>query len=308
MTIIEVHELHKKYTDTVAVRNVSFTVERGEIFGILGKAGAGKTTIVECIEGLRRPDSGTIRVLGLDPVHDRVALRRRLSAQLQSCALPERLRVSDLLELFASFYPDPADPAQLMALFGLSQHGRTPYGLLLRSQQQRLSMAIALVGKPEIVVFDEPAAGLDGPACRQVWELIRRVRDAGVTLLLVTSSGREAERLCDRVALIDAGRVIALGTPAGLVTGANTQRIRFRPMTPLDLSLVEALPEVSSVRRQGDQVVITGTNQAWRVVTAVLARRRIIAADLRLERADLEDALVALTARGVTGGCRSAGR
>jgi ABC-2 type transport system ATP-binding protein len=301
MDIVEVRGLHKRYDSTIAVHDVSFTVEKGEIFGILGPDGAGKTTIVECIEGLRRPDSGTIRVLGLDPLRDRVPLRRRLAVQLQSCALPDRLRVVELLELFASFYSDSADPAELITLFGLTQQRETPYGMLVGSQQQRLSMAIALIGKPEIVVFDELTIGLDGQARRPVWELVEQVRAAGITVLLVTSVAEEAERLCDRVAVIEAGRVVALDTPAALVTRGNAQRIRFRPMTPVDLGLLTALPEVSSVRRQGEQLVVTGNEDAWRAVTSVLARNGSFVADLRLERAGLGDALVALTGRDPAG-------
>lgn len=295
LVMIYVRGLSKHYDETFAVRNVSFTVERGEIFGILGPDGAGKTTIVECIEGLRRPDAGTIRVLGLDPQRDRVQLRRRLAVSLQSCALPDRLRVDELLELFASFYPGAADPASLIELFGLAEQRQTPYGMLGGSQRQRLSLAIALVGKPEIVVLDEITADLDDRSRRSLWELIEQVQAAGVTILLVTADAEEAERLCHRVALVDRGRLIALDSPTRLVARAGVvQRIRFRPMAPLDLGMLTGLPDIRAVRRRGEQVVVTGTDEAWRAVTTAFARRKIVVADLRLERADLGDALAAL--------------
>lgn len=218
MPVIEVENLRKRYGETRAVDDVSFAVERGEIFGILGPNGAGKTTTVECIEALREPDSGAISVLGLDPRRDRTELRARLGAQLQQSALPEKLRVAEALELYSSFYPEPADWEKLLDELGLASKRGTAYGKLSGGQKQRLSIALALVGAPEIAVLDELTTGLDPQARRDTWRLIERVRDRGVTIVLVTHLMEEAERLCDRLAVIDAGRVVAVDSPAGLVS------------------------------------------------------------------------------------------
>jgi ABC-2 type transport system ATP-binding protein len=296
--VIEVQHLHKEYGDTVAVGDVSFTVHEGEIFGILGPNGAGKTTTVECIEGLREPDRGEISVLGLDPQRDRAELTRQLGVQLQQSRLPDQLRVGEALALFGSFYPDPADGRELMEVLGISAKAKTPVGKLSGGQQQRLSIALALVGSPRVAVLDELTTGLDPQARRDTWELIEGVRERGVTIVLVTHFMEEAERLCDRVALIDAGQVVALDTPAALTERVETeQRIQFRPSVPLDLRLLESLPEVTSVTRKGDVVVVTGTNQALNAVISVLARNQIVAEQLRVEQASLEDAFLAFTGR-----------
>jgi len=297
-TVIEVRNLRKRYGDHVAVDDVSFSVERGEIFGIVGPNGAGKTTTAECIEGLRWADGGAISVLGMDPRRDGAALRQRLGAQLQESALPDRMRVWEALDLYSSFYREPADWRRLMRDLGLQDRRSARFGTLSGGQKQRLSIALALVGSPEIAVLDELTTGLDPHARRDTWGLIEQVRDRGVTVLLVTHSMDEAERLCDRVAVIDAGRVVAVDSPAGLVARVHgEQRIRFRPLAPLDDALLTALPEVTSVTRSGAQVAVTGTGGMLQAVTAVLARRQIVAAELRLEQASLDDAFVALTGR-----------
>jgi ABC-2 type transport system ATP-binding protein len=296
--VIEVRELHKRYGDTVAVDDVSFTVQEGEIFGILGPNGAGKTTTVECIEGLRAPDRGGISVLGLDPRRDRAELTQRLGVQLQDGQLPERLRVAEALELYSSFYRAPADWRALMDVLGLADKAKTRFGKLSGGQQQRLSIALALVGSPRVAVLDELTTGLDPQARRDTWQLIEDVRARGVTIVLVTHFMEEAERLCDRVALIDAGRVVVVDTPAALTERAEVeQRIQFRPSVPLDDGLLTRLPDVTSVTRRGDVVVVTGNNNALNAVTSVLARNQIVAQQLRVEQASLEDAFVALTGR-----------
>jgi ABC-2 type transport system ATP-binding protein len=296
MPVIEVDNLRKRYGDTVAVDDVSFSVERGEIFGIVGPNGAGKTTTVECVEGLRTPDGGSISVLGLDPRRDGAELRHRVGAQLQESALPDRMRVGEALDLYASFYPRPADQRRLIEDLGLADRRKTPFGKLSGGQKQRLSIALALVGNPEIAVLDELTSGLDPTARRDTWDLIEQVRQRGVTVLLVTHFMDEAERLCDRVAVVDAGRVVAVDSPAGLVARVSSeQRIRFRPMAPLDDDLLTALPEVRGVSRSGAQVLVTGTGNLLHAVTSVLARNQIVAADLRVEQASLDDAYVALT-------------
>jgi ABC-2 type transport system ATP-binding protein len=298
MAMIEVANLHKRYGDTVGVDDVSFSVDEGEIFGILGPNGAGKTTTVECVTGLRRPDRGVVTVLGLDPRRDRAELRQRVGVQLQQGRLQEKITVAEALALYSSYYRRPADWRHLMEVLGLADKRHTRYGRLSGGQQQRLSIALALVGSPTIAVLDELTTGLDPQARRDTWDLIEQVRAGGVTVVLVTHFMDEAERLCDRLALIDSGRVVALDTPAGLIAGAGReQRVRFLLSVSLDDRLLTDLDEVTEVRRTGSQVVVTGTGNLLHAVTSVLARNHIVAHDLRVEQVSLDDAFVALTGR-----------
>ena len=216
MTVIEVEHLHKRYGERVAVDDVSLQVLEGEIFGIVGPNGAGKTTTVESILGLRERDGGAVRVLGRDPATDR-SLRELVGAQLQEAQLPDRLQVGEALELFASFYRRPADAGELMEALGLAGLERQRFAALSGGQRQRLSIALALIGDPRIAVLDELTTGLDPAARRDTWAVVEGVRERGVTVVLVTHSMEEAERLCDRVAVLDAGRVVATGTPDALV-------------------------------------------------------------------------------------------
>jgi ABC-2 type transport system ATP-binding protein len=296
--MIEVQNLHKTYGDTVAVDDVSFTVQEGEIFGILGPNGAGKTTTVECIEGLRAPDTGRISVLGLDPRRDRAELTQRLGVQLQDSQLPDQLRVAEALRLNSAFYRNPVDWHALLDTLGLTSKSKTPFGKLSGGQKQRLSIALALLGSPRVAVLDELTTGLDPQARRDTWELIEGVREQGVTIVLVTHFMEEAERLCNRVALIDAGKIVAIDTPAGLAGRVEAgQRIQFRPSVPFDDALLARLPEVTHVIRRGDVVVVTGNDNALNAVTSVLARNQIVAHQLRVDQASLEDAFLALTGK-----------
>jgi ABC-2 type transport system ATP-binding protein len=273
-------------------------VAEGEIFGILGPNGAGKSTTVECIEGLRAPDRGQITVLGLDPQRDRAELTQQLGVQLQDSRLPGRLRVAEALALYSAFYRAPADWRALMDVLGLAGKANTRFGKLSGGQKQRLSIALALVGNPRVAMLDELTTGLDPQARRDTWDLIEDVRARGVTIVLVTHFMEEAERLCDRVAVIDSGRVVAVDTPAALTERVPTeQRIQFRPSVPFDDGLLTVLPDVTSVIHRGDVVVVTGNNDALNAVTSVLARNQIVAHQLRVEQASLEDAFVALTGR-----------
>jgi ABC-2 type transport system ATP-binding protein len=307
--VVEVRNLHKRYGDRVAVEDVSFTVQEGEIFGILGPNGAGKTTTVECVEGLRTPDGGGISVLGFDPRRDRAEVAQLLGVQLQDGQLPGRLRVAEALELYSSFYRKPADWRALMEVLGLADKRRTRYDKLSGGQKQRLSIALALVGSPRIAVLDELTTGLDPQARRDTWELIEDVRARGVTIVLVTHFMEEAERLCDRVALIDAGRVVAVDTPAGLAEGVQGgQRIRFRPSVPFDETLLAALPDVTGVTRRGDVLEVTGNDNALNAVTSLLARHQVTALQLRVEQAGLEDAFIALTGRHTSGTAQQSGQ
>ena len=298
MHTIEVNNLTKRYGSHTAVDDVSFSVEEGEIFGILGPNGAGKTTTVESIAGLRKPDSGTIRVLGLDPQEDRDRLRAVVGVQLQESELPDRMTVAEAVELFASFYADPADPGALIDDLGLTEKRDTQYRKLSGGQKQRLSIALALVGKPRVAILDELSTGLDPQARRETWQLIASIRDRGVTVLLVTHLMEEAERLADRVAVIDGGRIVAIDTPAGIISRVNAeQELRFRPSAPITDRLLTDLPEVTRVERAGPLVVVTGTGNLIHAVTSVLAQHQVVANDLRVEQANLDDAYLALTAR-----------
>ncbi|MFY1675207.1 ABC transporter ATP-binding protein [Plantactinospora sp. WMMB334] len=221
MPVIEVSNLRKRYGDQIAVHDVSFEVRPGEIFGIVGPNGSGKTTTVECLTGLRRADGGTIRVLGLDPTRERTELRHQVGIQLQESHLPDRLKVWEALDLYSSFYAEPADWRALMDELGLTAKRNTVFAKLSGGQKQRLSVALALVGNPRIAVLDELTTGLDPQARRDTWQLVRDVRDRGVTVVLVTHFMDEAERLCDRLAVLRSGEVVAIDTPAELVARAD---------------------------------------------------------------------------------------
>ena len=301
--VIEVQGLHKEYGATVAVDDVSFSVREGEIFGILGPNGAGKTTTVECVEGLRVPDAGSVSVLGLDPRRDRAELTQVLGVQLQDSQMPERLKVAEALDLYSSFYRSPANWRALMEQLGLADKATTPFKKLSGGQKQRLSIAVALVGNPKVAVLDELTTGLDPQARRDTWELIEGIRDRGVTIVLVSHFMEEAERLCDRVALIDSGRVAVIDSPAALAERAvSEQRIQFHPSAPFDEALLTSLPEVTNVIHRGDVVVVTGDSDALNAVISVLARNQIVARQLRVEQGSLEDAFLELTGRGARDG------
>ncbi|PRB09572.1 ABC transporter ATP-binding protein [Microbacterium sp. MYb62] len=298
MTALEVRNLQKRYGRHVAVEDVSFAVEEGEIFGIIGPNGAGKTTTVESIAGLRTPDSGSISVLGFDPIKDRAEVRERLGVQLQESSFPDAIKVAEALELYSSFYRNPADWRELMALLGLAEKRSTPYKALSGGQKQRLSIALALVGNPRIAILDELTTGLDPEARRETWSLIEKVREAGVTILLVTHFMDEAERLCDRIAVIAGGRVAALDTPAGLITQASSgQQVRFRVSEPMDREILSTLPEVTGIDVTGERWLVTGTGQLLSSVAGALARAQIVAEDLRVDQRNLDDAFVAFTGR-----------
>ncbi len=294
-SVIEVTGLTKRYGDRAVVDGICFGVDRGEIFGILGPNGAGKTTAIECLEGLRRRDAGQVRILGLDPRTDRHRLQQRIGVQLQQAQLQDKLKVREALDMYASFYPHPADWHELLGTWGLSGQSGARFGQLSGGQKQRLFIALALVGHPELVFLDELTAGLDPGARRATWDLIRAVRAAGVTVVLVSHFMDEVEELCDRVAILERGRIAALDTPAGLVDSAGGEyRVRFRPMAPLDEQSLALVPGVTSVTRRGAQVDVTGTGDFASAVTAELARRQVIVADLRIEGRSLDSAYVAL--------------
>jgi ABC-2 type transport system ATP-binding protein len=297
MTVIEVEGLHKAYGDRVAVTDVGLEVREGEIFGLLGPNGAGKTTTVECLQGLRRRGRGRVRVLGLDPERDGDRLRRRIGTQLQSSALPDRLRVGEALWLFARDQDGTLPPDQLSRRWGLERLWRRPFARLSGGEQQRLFIALALVNRPEVVFFDELTTGLDPQARRATWDLVRRVRDDGATVVLVTHSMEEAEGLCDRVAIVDQGRVVATGTPSELVAGTDAiQRVSFT-WPDAHAAWLSHLEGVERVTRRGDLVEVAGSGPLAVRVAAGLAGRGIAPADFRTHHPDLEDVFLALTGR-----------
>jgi len=301
MPVIEVENLVKTYDGTNVVDGISFSVEEGEIFGIVGPNGAGKTTTVESVEGLRRPDGGSIRVLGLDPIRDRYQITQRVGAQLQESRLQDKITVGEALDLYASFYDDPADWRSFLDWLGLEGRVGTRYAKLSGGQKQRLAVALALVGSPEIAILDELTTGLDPKARRSVWDTIEQIRDDGVTVVLVTHFMEEAERLCDRIMVVDRGFVVAIDTPTGLIDRIGSeQRLRFRPSAPVDDAVLAELPEVTAVRRDGAQVEVVGTGNVVHAVTALLAQQRVIAEGLRIEQNSLEDAYLALTDQEIT--------
>ncbi|MEV4293015.1 ABC transporter ATP-binding protein [Nonomuraea bangladeshensis] len=294
MAVIEVTDLRKSYAGLKVLDGVSFSVEEGEIFGVLGPNGAGKTTAVECVEGLRRPDSGTVRVLGLDPVRDARRMREQIGVQLQQTQLPENLKVWEALDLYASFYADPRDWRALLEEWGLAEKRNARFGKLSGGQKQRLFIALALVGKPRVAFLDELTTGLDPQARRATWELIKQVRASGVTVVLVSHFMDEVEELCDRVAVLDRGRIVALDTPAGLLEGEHRMRFTLKAGETPDLS---GLPGVTGVSRTGDRVVVTGRGDFATAVTAHLARHQVLVSDLRIDKRTLDDAFAALTGR-----------
>ncbi|MEU7112430.1 ABC transporter ATP-binding protein [Streptomyces sp. NPDC046182] len=296
MPMIEVQGLRKAYGGRTVVDGVSFAVDEGEIFGILGPNGAGKTTTVECVEGLRSPDAGTVRVGGLDPVARHTDVTRILGVQLQESELQAKLTVREALELYASFYERPADWRTLAERLGLDAHRNARFGKLSGGQKQRLFIALALVGNPRAVVLDELTTGLDPRARRDTWTLIEDIRAGGVTVLLVTHFMEEAQRLCDRIAVIDQGRIAALDTPDGLIGRAAASRvISFAAETALDPAELRALPQAASVETKDGRTVVTGTDVTVNAFIQLLARRAVTAEQLRVTDATLDDAFLDLT-------------
>ncbi|KAF2777440.1 ABC transporter ATP-binding protein [Streptomyces sp. OM5714] len=296
MPVIEVTDLRKSYGGRPVVDGVSFAVEEDEIFGVLGPNGAGKTTTVECVEGLRVPDAGRVRVTGLDPVADHRRVAEVLGAQLQQSELQPKLTVREALELYAAFHPKPADWRPLAERLGLGPMLNTRFAKLSGGQKQRLFIALALVGDPRVVVLDELTTGLDPRARRETWQLIEDIRAGGVTVLLVTHFMEEAQRLCDRIAVIDRGRVAALDTPAGLIRrSAGATVISFTPSAPLEEADLRALPELASAEFKDGRVTLSGTDETVNAVVTLLARTRVTAHQLRVTDTTLDDAFLDLT-------------
>ncbi|MGH9918911.1 MAG: ABC transporter ATP-binding protein [Nitrososphaerales archaeon] len=293
--VIEVQHLVKRYGDFIAVDDVSFSVKQGEIFGIIGPNGAGKTTTVECISGLRTPDSGSVSIYGFSPHKDRNRIREFLGVQLQESSLPPRLKVREAVNLFASFYANPLDPNDLLESLGIKDVKNSMFKKLSGGQKQRLSIALALVGNPKIAILDELTTGLDPQARRETWDLIDGVRKRGVTVILVSHFMDEVERLCDRVALIVHGAVRALDTPEAIATQAGGNRMRFVPSQPVDDKTLHAIPGVIALERKERYITVTGTGDLVASVIDSLAKIGVHVSDIEARGGNLDDAFVKLT-------------
>jgi ABC-2 type transport system ATP-binding protein len=294
---IHVAGLRKVYGRTVAVRDVSFEVRPGEIFGLIGPNGAGKTTTMECIEGLRRTDGGIISVLGMDPVRDGYALQRRIGVQLQAAQLQKRIKVREAVAFWASLYPKPADGDRLIEQLGLADKRDAWFMTLSGGQKQRLFIALALINDPQLVFLDELTTGLDPQARRAIWDLVRGIRERGKTVFLTTHLMEEAERLCDRVAIIDHGRIVDVGTPAELVRRHCPERtVIVVTDDPEAWMRFNAIPQIQSIDRDGSAVTLHGRGDdlVGEVVRCV-AENGIRVIDFRTETPTLEDVFLRLT-------------
>jgi ABC-2 type transport system ATP-binding protein len=301
MAVVRVSGIRKTYGRTVAVDDVSFDVDAGEIFGLIGPNGAGKTTTMECVEGLRTPDRGAISVLGLDPARRAYALQERIGVQLQEAQLQKRIKVREAVGLWASLYKNAVDGDRLIDQLGLSDKRNAWFMTLSGGQKQRLFIALALINDPELVFLDELTTGLDPQARRAIWDLVRGIRQRGKTVLLTTHLMEEAERLCDRVAIIDHGRIVDIGTPAELVRRNCPERtVIVVTEDRAALERFQAVPRVESVAGDGSRFTIQGRGDD--LVTQVidcLAEHRMRAIDFRTELPTLEDVFLKLTGHSI---------
>ena len=299
--VVHVSGIRKTYGSTVAVDDVSFDAQQGEIFGLIGPNGAGKTTTMECVEGLRTPDRGTISVLSLDPVRDARALQNRMGVQLQQAQLQKRIKVWEAIDLWASLYPRAVNGDALLERLGLSDKRNAWFMTLSGGQKQRLFIALALIHDPEVVLLDELTTGLDPQARRAIWDMVRGIRDRGKTVLLTTHLMEEAERLCDRVAIIERGRVIDSGTPEGLVKRHCPEQDVL--VATDDLRARErfaAIAGLESIDQQGSRFTLRGRSED--VVTEVIhciSEHRIRVTEFRSERSNLEDVFLKLTGHSI---------
>jgi ABC-2 type transport system ATP-binding protein len=299
--VVRVENLRKLYGTTIAVSDVSFEVQQGEIFGLIGPNGAGKTTTMECVEGLRSPDRGAIAVLGLDPVRDVYRLQDRVGVQLQEAQLQKRIKVREAVDLWASLYRKAVDVNRLLEQLGLVEKRNAWFMTLSGGQKQRLFIALALINDPELVFLDELTTGLDPQARRAIWDLVRGIRQRGKTVFMTTHLMDEAERLCDRVAVIDRGRIVDIGSPSVLIRRHCPERtvVVTTPQESAD-AVFGALPDVIAVERRDQDVAIRGRGDD--LVTDVIqciAAKSIPVRDFRTESPTLEDVFLTLTGHSV---------
>jgi ABC-2 type transport system ATP-binding protein len=301
-SVIRVEGLRKTYGQTRAVDGVGFDVRAGEVFGLLGPNGAGKTTTVEILEGLRKPDAGTVRVLGIDVARDPDALKERIGVSLQTAALYPKLTVAELLDLFRSFYRRGRPPAELIDLLDLDEKRNTRTKELSGGQRQRLAVALALVNDPELIFLDEPTTGLDPAARRSLWDIVTSLRSEGKSILLTTHYMEEAEVLCDRIAIMDHGRILESGTVSELVDSRYSERaVRFAAIDTLGDQQLAALPGVSKVNHEDGEVVLF-TSDVPATIGGVLAATEKLGVEpqnLAVRRATLEDVFLDLTGRAL---------
>ena len=299
--VLSVQGLEKRYGKTLAVNDVSLEVYEGEIFGLIGPNGAGKTTTMECLQGLRRQDRGTISVLGLDPHRDATKLRQRIGVQHQEAHLQKRIKVWEAVDLWASLYSSPVDGEALLERLGLQPKRNAWFMTLSGGQKQRLFIALALIHEPEVVFLDELTTGLDPQARRTIWDLVLGIRERGATVFLTTHLMEEAERLCDRVAIIEHGRVIELGTPEELVARHCPERTVVFSSDGLGLSeRMAGLAGVRSATSQGTTHTLVGEGDDFATeVIAFVAREKLRVRGFRTEMPTLEDVFLKLTGRGI---------
>jgi ABC-2 type transport system ATP-binding protein len=299
---ISVQRLIKRYGSLAAVDDISFDVRRGEVFGLLGPNGAGKTTTVECIEGLRAPDDGEIQILGLDARRDSKSLKERMGIQLQTTGLYPKLTVRELIDLFASFYAKRVPTGDLIEMTGLQERASARTQELSGGQKQRLSVALALVNDPDLIFLDEPTTGLDPQARRNLWDVVAELQRRGKTILLTTHYMEEAEQLCDRIAVMDHGKIIALDTPAGLVrTNFQEQAISFESLQPPPTEILETLPGVARAQVQDTEITMF-TQDVPATMSGLLAlanQGELHFDNLIVRRASLEDVFLKLTGRRI---------
>ncbi len=299
-SILQVENLVKRYGDVEAVRGVSFNVEEGEVFGLLGPNGAGKTSTIEIMEGLRTPDSGRVSVCGLDPQKKPQELKHEIGAALQATSLPDKLRVIEALRLFASFYRRHRSPEELLKRFGLQEKRNTFYSQLSGGQKQRLALAMALVNDPKVLFFDEPTAGLDPQVRREIYDIIEELRREKKTIVMTTHYIEEAERLCDRVAIVDHGTVIALGTPRELKERSGDKtRLEVRLARPEPEEILKSLEGVSEGRILGDSYILHCQRPPQAIVSLVkyLESTGNELISLEIATPSLEDVFIELTGR-----------
>ncbi len=293
-----VRDLHKRYDGVEAVRGVSFAVERGEIFGLLGPNGAGKTTTVECLVGLREPDGGELTVAGIDARRDPAEVKQKIGVALQSTSLQDKITPREALRLFGSFYRERADPPELLERFALGEKADAPFDTLSGGQRQRLALALAFVNRPEVVFLDEPTTGLDPQARRELHGAIAQMKRDGYTVVFTTHYLDEAETLCDRVAIIDRGRIVASGTPRELIAQSKALQtvaaVTSRPLAPAALA---ALPGVSDLRGEGTAVQFhtSDATASLAALAGLLAASKIELIELQVKKASLEDVFLRLT-------------
>ena len=299
--VIQVSHIRKSYGATVAVSEISFDVSEGEVFGLIGPNGAGKTTTMECVEGVRRPDAGQISILGLDPFRDVYQVQNRIGVQLQQAQLQKRIKVWEAVDLWASLYPKPLDGNRLLEQLGLADKRNAWFMTLSGGQKQRLFIALALINDPEVVFLDELTTGLDPQSRRAIWDLVRGIRDRGKTVFLTTHLMEEAERLCDRVAIIEYGKIIDIGSPEELVgRHCPTRTVVLATGDALAEERLRAIPQVENVMRQDSQFTLQGRGDDF--VTEViqcLSENRIRVTDFRTVLPNLEDVFLKLTGHSI---------